>query len=154
MTATAYVDGSFNPDLGKYAFGCVLFHPDGEIEKLCGSGDSEDALLQRNVAGEMIAAMLSVKWALDNGYDSLAIFYDYSGIECWATGSWKAKNDLTRKYASYMRERMGRMKITFTKVAAHTKDKYNDMADELAKEGLTKEPGLPKIVPRTAKQNG
>ena len=146
MTGKAYVDGSFNPQVQKYAFGCLLFHPDGQTEELCGSGDSPDALAQRNVSGEMIAAMLSVKWALVNGYDSLEIYYDYMGIECWATGAWKAKNDLTRKYRDYMMARMRELNISFHKVAAHTNDPYNERADQLAKKGLEQPVGLPALV--------
>ena len=62
-TLTAYVDGSFNPQVNKYAYGCVLIKEDGSIEELCGSGNSPDALKQRNVSGEMIASMLSVQYA-------------------------------------------------------------------------------------------
>lgn len=144
---TAYVDGSFNPDIGKYAFGCVLFHPGGPSESLNGSGDTPEAAAQRNVAGEMIASMLSVRWAILNGYDRLDIYYDYKGIECWVTGEWKAKNDLTKKYAASMRKWSEKVKLSFHKVAAHTNDRYNEMADKLAKEGLLKEPGLPEIIP-------
>lgn len=146
--ARAYVDGSFNPNIGRYAFGCVLFHPDGEIEELCGSGDNPEALLQRNVAGEMIATMLSVKWAVVNGYSKLDIYYDYSGIESWVTGAWKAKNNLTQSYRDYMRNNGGRVNISFVKVAAHTNDTYNERADKLAKSGLEKEPGLPTVNAR------
>ena len=148
LKATCYVDGSFNPKLEKYAFGCVCFHPDGTTEEFCGSGNSEDALKQRNVAGEMIASMLALKWALVNEYNELEICYDYAGIEAWVTGAWKAKNDLTCKYRDFMREKSRTVKLTFTKIAAHTNDRYNEMADKLAKEGLTKEPGLPEIVKR------
>ncbi len=148
MKAVCYVDGSFNPKLEKYAFGCVCFHPDGETEEFCGSGNDPDALKQRNVSGEMIASMLAVRWAIINGYDELEICYDYSGIECWVTGEWKAKNDLTKKYSSYMRDKLDRIKIKFTKIEAHTKVEYNELADRLAKAGLEKEPGLPEIIKR------
>ncbi len=145
--ASAYVDGSFNSDIGKYAYGCVLFHDDGYVEELCGSGNAPEGVAQRNVAGEMIAAMLSVKWALLNGYESIEIFYDYSGIEKWVTGEWRAKNELTQKYRNAMQNWGKRIRITFSKVAAHTNVRYNERADRLAKEGLTKEAGLPQIVP-------
>ena len=148
MKAVCYVDGSYNPQVAKYAFGCVCFHPDGEIEEYNGSGNNPDALKQRNVAGEMIASMLSVRWALLNEYDELEICYDYSGIECWATGVWKAKNALTQKYRDFMQDKAKKIKISFTKVEAHTNVKYNEMADQLAKDGLEKEPGLPEIVRR------
>lgn len=143
---TAYVDGSFNPEIGRYAYGCVLFHPNGVCEELCGSGNDPDAVLQRNVAGEMIAAMLSVKWARVNGYSKLDIYYDYAGIEAWVSGAWKAKNKLTASYRDAMRNWMNTVEISFFKVAAHTSDKYNEQADKLAKCGLTKEPGLPEII--------
>ena len=148
MKAVCYVDGSFNPKMEKYAFGCVCFHPDGEIEEYCGSGNDPEAVKQRNVAGEMIASMLVVRWAIINGYDELEICYDYSGIECWVTGAWKAKNDLTKKYSAYMKDKLDRIKISFTKIEAHTKVEYNELADKLAKAGLEKEPGIPEIVKR------
>ena len=146
VVAKAYVDGSFNPSINKYAFGCVLFHPTGQIEELCGSGDSPDALQQRNVAGEMIASMLAVKWAIVNEYEAIDIFYDYSGIEAWVTGAWKAKNDLTKKYRDFMQSKQSIVQINFHKVAAHTNDTYNERADKLAKEGLERPVGLPEIT--------
>ncbi len=142
---TAYVDGSFNPEIGKYAFGLVLIHPSGYIEELSGSGDSPEAVSQRNVSGEMIASMLAVKWAIVNEYNSLDIYYDYKGIECWVTGEWKAKNDLTQKYRDFMQSKNKFINIRFFKVAAHTNVKYNEMADKLAKKGLTEPVGLPEI---------
>lgn len=151
MRATAYVDGSFNPAEKKYAFGLVCFHPNGITEEYCGSGDSEQALAQRNVSGEMIASMLAVKWAIVNGYTELEIFYDYVGIEAWVTGAWKAKNELTQKYRDAMRNWQSRVKIIFTKVPAHTGNEFNERADKLAKSGLLKEPGLPEIT--ALKQN-
>jgi len=144
-TAKCYVDGSFNPSIGKYAFGCVMIHENGVIEEYKGSGNNPDALSQRNVAGEMIASMLAVKWAIINEYEKVEIYYDYSGIECWVTGAWKAKNELTQKYRDWMRARKNNLEIEFFKVAAHTNDKYNEMADKLAKEGLLTECGIPEI---------
>ena len=143
--AVCYVDGSFNPEINKYAYGCVLVNEDGTYEGFNGSGNDPEALLQRNVAGEMIASMISVKLAITRGYTNLEIFYDYSGIECWVTGAWKAKNVLTRKYRDWMRSQMSKIDISFKKVTAHSNNKYNDMADNLAKEGLLKEPGVPEI---------
>ena len=149
---TAYVDGSFNPEMGKYAFGLVLIHPNGQVEEKCGSGDTPEAVLQRNVSGEMIASMLSVKWAAVNSYRSLDIYYDYSGIECWATGTWKAKNDLTRKYRDFMQKAMESLDVRFFKVEAHSNVKYNEMADKLAKKGLTLPTGLPDITKQNIDQ--
>ncbi len=135
----AYVDGSYSEALAKYAFGCILIKPDGEIIRKSGNGDNPDSLAIRNVAGEMLAAMNAVKWCRENGFSSLKICYDYAGIEMWATGRWKTNNELTRKYAEYMMEKAGSMQISYKKIAAHTGDRYNEEADKLAKEALEEE---------------
>lgn len=92
----AYVDGSFDETLGKYAFGCIIITPNGETIKEFGNGDNPESLAIRNVAGEMLGAMYAVKWAVKNGYDNIELHYDYEGIEKWAVGEWKAKNTLLR----------------------------------------------------------
>ena len=115
----AYVDGSFDAAIGKYAFGCVILTPDGDIIKESGNGDNPESLAIRNVAGEMLGAMTAVRWAITNGYDNLELRYDYEGIEKWVTGAWKAKNTLTQKYAEYMQRQQNHIKISFGKVKAH-----------------------------------
>lgn len=141
----AYVDGSFSKEIGKYSFGCVIIKPDGEIIRESGNGDNPESLAQRNVTGEMLGAMYAVKWCEVNGYSAIKICYDYMGIEMWATGGWKANNNLTQKYAAFMRACGSRIRITFQKIAAHTGDKYNEEADKLAKAALVEGNGIPKI---------
>jgi ribonuclease HI len=63
----------------------------------------------------------------------------------WATGQWKTKTNLTKKYADYMRSNMTKIEIIFQKVKAHTGNKYNEEADQLAKKALTDGNGIPKI---------
>lgn len=140
----AYVDGSFDVSVGRYSFGCVIITPDNRIIRQFGNGDNPDSVALRNVTGEMLGAMFAVQWCLVNDYKSINICYDYKGVELWVTGAWKAKNDLTQKYASYMRGHAGRISMTFTKIAAHTGDYYNEEADKLAKRGLTEGKGIPK----------
>lgn len=132
----AYVDGSFDVSLGRYAYGCVLLAPTGEIIRESGSGNNPESAALRNVTGEMLGAMHAVKWSMEHGYLAVDIRYDYMGIEMWATGGWKAKNDLTQKYAEYMQRQAQKIKITFQKIAAHTGVKYNEEADKLAKAAL------------------
>lgn len=141
----AYVDGSFDVKIGRYSFGCVLITPEGDVVEQSGNGDNPDSLALRNVTGEMLGAMFAVQWCIKNGYSAVDIRYDYSGIEMWAAGKWKAKNELTQKYAAYMQRNNKRINITFTKIAAHTGDYYNEQADALAKRALTEGNGIPKI---------
>ena len=138
-------DGSFDSDIGKYAFGCIIITPNGEIVRESGNGDNPDSIALRNVTGEMLGAMFAVKWCDKNGYSAIEICYDYLGIEKWATGEWKAKNSLTKKYADFMKENSDKLNISFKKIAAHTGNKYNEEADKLAKAALTNGKGIPKI---------
>ena len=133
---TAYVDGSYNPDLNRYAYGCIIVDNDEVLTELSGSGNDPEVAKIRNVAGGMLGARNAVKWAGSNGYDSIRIYYDYMGIEMWATGGWKAKNEYTKGYRDYMNRASSAIRISFEKVAAHTGDKFNEMADKLAKSAL------------------
>lgn len=141
----AYVDGSYDDSLKKYAFGCVFITEDGRVYTEFGNGDNARSLQHRNVTGEMLGAMYAVRFAMMNGFRELEICYDYEGIEKWVTGEWRSKTELTQKYAVAMREWSRSISISFRKVAAHTNVMYNEMADKLAKKGLTEGNGVPKV---------
>lgn len=141
----AYVDGSYEDSIKKYAFGCVFILPDGRIYTEYGNGDNEKSLQHRNVTGEMLGAMFAVKFAMLNGFSGIEICYDYQGIEKWVTGEWRSRTELTQKYAQTMRAWGTRIAIRFTKVAAHTNVRYNELADRLAKIGLTEGKGVPEV---------
>ena len=142
----AYVDGSFEKSIGRYAFGCVLLTPDGQEIRESGSGSDPAGVAIRNVAGEMLGAMNAVKWAQENGYPAVEIRYDYEGVEKWVTGVWRAKTPLTSKYAVHMQEAGKKIQISFCKVAAHTGNHYNEEADQLAKSALLRTEEEVKIV--------
>lgn len=141
----AYVDGSYDDSLKKYAFGCVFLLPDGRIFVEYGNGDNAQSIQHRNVTGEMLGAMYAVKFAMLNGFSGLEIRYDYEGIAKWVTGEWRTKTELTGKYAASMREWAKSVEIRFTKVAAHTNVYYNELADKMAKTGLRMGNGVPKV---------
>lgn len=140
----AYVDGSYEDSLKKYAFGCVFILPDGHIYVQYGNGDREQSLQHRNVTGEMLGAMYAVKTAMVNNFKGIEIRYDYQGIEKWVTGEWRSKTELTQKYTHAMRDWGRSIEISFRKVAAHTNIRYNELADSLAKRGLREGNGVPK----------
>lgn len=135
-TAFAYVDGSFNSKTGVYGYGVVLFSASDEADYFvfCGTGSLySDA---RNVAGEVCGAIRAVKEAINLGYSSIRICYDYEGIEAWCNGRWRAQKPLTIHYRGAMDKLSKEINITFKKVAAHTGVKYNEMADGLAKQAV------------------
>lgn len=141
----AYVDGSYEHTLLKYAFGCVFLLPDGRRLTENGSGNNPESAKLRNVTGEMLGAMFAVRFAMKNGYQKIEICYDYEGVEKWVTGAWKSKTKLTQKYAQAMRSWGEKVQISFTKVAAHTNVYYNEMADQLAKAALVEMDGIPEV---------
>lgn len=141
----AYVDGSYEHSLLKYAFGCVFLTSDGVVRLQNGCGKDPETAKQRNVSGEMLGAMYAAGYAVKNGYTKLEIRFDYEGIAKWVLGDWKAKNELTQKYRDYMRNMMSKISVSFTKVAAHTNVTFNELADQMAKKGLTDKDGVPEI---------
>lgn len=145
-TLVAYVDGSYEDSIKKYAFGCVFLMPDGRIYTQKGSGNNPESALLRNVTGEMLGAMYAVRWAIKNGFKEIELRYDYEGVEKWVTGAWKSKTELTQKYAMSMQMWQAQIQMKFTKVPAHSNVFYNEMADKLAKEGLVSTEGIPEIT--------
>ena len=142
---TAYVDGSYNDELKRYAFGCVFITPQGGIYLAMGNGDNPETVSMRNVTGEMLGAMYAVRTAMKNGFSAVDLYDDYEGIEKWVTGEWKSKKEHTKKYAEAMRSWGTHIGVRFHKVVAHTKVEYNELADQTAKRGLTEGKGIPPI---------
>ena len=52
-----YVDGSFDVNLQKYSFGCVILLEDGRIVERSGNGDEPELLAIRNVERCMVQCM-------------------------------------------------------------------------------------------------
>ena len=88
-----------------------------------------------NVSGELLAAKYVMEYALTHGISKCSLYYDYMGIEMWATKKWKRNNVLTNEYAAFCERIFPHVKVYFHKVHAHTGDTYNEMADQLAKAG-------------------
>lgn len=136
--AIAYVDGSYSKELLKYSYGCVIQYNNKRIE-LSGSDNNPKYIEMNNVAGEILGSINAIKWAIENGVESINIFHDYEGISKWANGDWKANKLGTKEYQEYIKDSRGKLQINFTKVAAHTGVELNEVADQLAKKALLSE---------------
>ena len=133
--AVAYTDGSFLLSEGKYSFGVVLFVGSEKLE-FSKSFEDADMAQMRNVAGEISGAAFAMDYCIKNNIQSLEIRYDYEGVEKWCTGEWKTNKTGTAEYAKYYNIIKDKLKVVFTKVKGHSGDKYNDLADALAKAAL------------------
>ena len=131
-----YVDGSFAVDKGNFSYGLVAIEDGEVIFEDNGIGFDEEAIALRNVSGEVLGAQKAVEFAINKGYKEVTIAYDYQGIESWALGTWKRNNKVTSQYNSFMQEKMKFIKINFKKIKGHSGNKYNDIADKLAKSAL------------------
>ncbi len=131
----AYVDGSYNISTREFSYGMVILKGDEEI---CFSQKFNDNDLadMRNVAGEIMGSMSAMRYCLDNNFKSITIYFDYEGIEKWCKGYWKTNKEGTKNYKEYYDSIKNKIHIVFKKVKAHSGDKYNDMADKLAKKAL------------------
>ena len=131
-TAIAYVDGSYNADTCQYSCGVVFLTEDDELH-IAQKGEREEYADMRNVAGEILGAELAMKKAVELGISKLQIYHDYQGIASWCLGEWKTNQEGTKAYKQFYDSLQNQLEIQFVKVKGHSGDKYNDLADELAK---------------------
>jgi ribonuclease HI len=113
-TLRCYVDGSWSPksvDPNLAGWG-VVFETGATISGTIPHKGT------RQVAGECEAVLMAVAFAIKSGAQKLVVFYDYQGLEEWATGSWKAKNPVTSRYRKAFTERLPKydLEVRFVKV--------------------------------------
>ena len=132
---TAYIDGSYDASTGCYSFGGVLII--GKTHQtFCKKYEADEYSDARNVAGEIKGAGYIIHYAICHEIKELNIIYDYEGIEKWYTGAWKASSPIAQAYVNFKNKVRNKIQIHFIKVKSHSNDKYNDMADKLAKKAL------------------
>lgn len=129
----AYVDGSYNKATEQAGCGVVLLDEEHNILDTISEVARESSMW--NVSGEIDACLKAITWADNHDFHTIDIYYDYEGIEKWATRKWKCKKELTKWYRDAIDDAQEQLGITinFHKVKGHSNDKYNDMADALAK---------------------
>lgn len=131
MRYEIYVDGSFIN--GATGYGAVILKNGKVIDELSGRVDPSEVNGTRQVAGELVAVREALTWCRAQSVDQVDIYYDYLGIEKWATGKWKTNQPLTKEYARFVRACP--IKVRWHKVDSHTGNRWNDRADALAKKG-------------------
>lgn len=134
-TIIAYVDGSYNGSDTEFSYGMVIL--EGEEEYTFSKKiEDEELAKMHNVAGEIAGAMAAMEYAVSHQKKGVIIYHDYEGIAKWCTGEWKTNKTGTIAYKRYYEEMCQKIRIEFIKVRGHSHDRYNDMADQLAKQAL------------------
>lgn len=135
----AFVDGSYDATGEKSAFGVVIFSCGGNKNILYKSFNKQlgaEFISFRNVSAELEGVKEAICWAIQYGKRKIVIYYDYEGIEKWATGQWKAKKTITKEYVAFIQEKSSVIEIEFVKVPAHTGIEFNEEVDLIAKNAL------------------
>lgn len=131
--AIAYVDGSYHKNTNEFSYGVVIFYKNKQIQFSQRLNDLKLAAMN-NVAGEIIGAQNAMRFCLDNNIKNLELYYDYEGIEKWITGEWNTNKEGTKAYKKFYEDNIfNKLQIKFIKVKAHSGNKFNDLADSLAK---------------------
>lgn len=131
----AFVDGSYEKISKTYGSGIAVLNFDNDsVEEYKEAGiDKWD---QWNIVGEVEASKYAIKLAKEKKIKKLCIYHDLKNLSLWASGSWQAKNEYTQDYVRYVEKYSKDVDITFVKVKGHSANKYNDIADRLAREAI------------------
>lgn len=130
----AYIDGSYNKSEGVVGAGGIMFLNGEEITFSFANREKKYTDFW-NVSGELLGAMYVMNYAIERNIKTCSLYYDYLGIEMWATKKWKRNTIVTEEYANFYEKITSTLEVSFHKVAAHTGDVYNEIADSLAKAG-------------------
>lgn len=132
-----YVDGSFghqNQHIGGWSF--IVTLNEAVIDSGRGQIVNSNILEGRQVGCECFAVQEALKWARAKNV-KINIFFDYIGLKMWINDiwggkPWKQNKFYTKEYRKFCLENRDLI-VDFIKVEAHSGDRFNEMADELAK---------------------
>jgi len=130
----ADVDGAYKNGITTYA---SIIRKNGRvITQLTGVVKPEEVDGSHQIAGEIQGVIETLKWCKTHYVKTIRIYYDYLGLYMWATGGWKARKKVSENYVKFMKN--NKIKIDWVKIPAHFGYSWNESADKLAKETLTK----------------
>lgn len=133
--AVAYVDGSYHDGTKEFSYGAVIAYA-GEEFHFSEKVEDPSLVSMRNVAGEIKGSECAMRFALEHNCEKVYIYHDYEGIAKWCLGEWKTNKEGTKAYKEFYDSIKDKLEIHFVKVKGHSNDRYNDLADKLAKQAL------------------
>lgn len=130
------VDGSFNNVTNMVGAGIILKKRNESPLSLCFKYEGP-FINKRNIAGELLATIKAVIYAIGCNFNKFTIMFDYIGNYKYCYDNWKCEDIFTRNYKRAMLKLIEKynLQIRFVKVKSHTNINLNDLADEAAKMG-------------------
>ena len=91
-----------------------------------------------STTAELMSAMMAVERSIDEGLKSLTIVHDNAQVKTFAFEPSK-KNEFSKKYYEFMRQKSGLIDISFEKVKSHSGNEQNDKVDRMIRHKKIKE---------------
>lgn len=132
-----YVDGSYIDNKIGWSYVAVK---NKKIKAYNSGNIKETKDTSRNISGELFATLDAVVSAIRMDKKEMYIVHDYQGISSFVTGAWTPKTVEAKDYTKAMKGLIKEydLNIHFVKVKGHSNNKFNDLADNLAKQGVMK----------------
>jgi len=132
-----YTDGSYNETTVVYGGGFIVLKDNIVIHEGTASGNKVEFAIERNNAGELSAVMAGMLWVMQNGYKHIVIFHDYRGVADFITDDWEAQSNCSKLYKAWvLKHKDVHIKIDYVWTRGHAGNKYNEMADKLARKAV------------------
>lgn len=143
MIVKVYTDGTFNTSNNCYGSAGRLYIDNYPIPlEFKIKGQDTYKIKSRQTAGELLAVMHAIDYAILLKAERVEIYYDYEAIEKLTLtkeeGGITPRKRLTKNYKTFIDENKNKIIIKFIKVKAH-KNKNNIKVDRLAREVTTVE---------------
>ena len=143
MILDIYVDGSYFKKTPNITFGGIIIVDNKKKNNVIlirrVETEYQNFVTMNNAGGEIVAALVGLIDACQicNGEKStLNIYYDYTGVKSFLTGEYNAKKDGNLQYIHAVRSVLSKnpnIELKFHKIKAHSGNKFNDLADTVAK---------------------
>lgn len=131
----AFVDGSYDQNTKIYGAAVIVYNKEEKIKIYHTAGFDKSNV--HSICGELEAAKLAVKKAMEENKKNIVIYHDSQSISDLCIGKARAKNKYLKEYAEFMKKASENLKINFIKLRGHRNESiYNDMADDEAASAL------------------
>ena len=116
-TACAYINGSFYQPKKFYSYGIIMKY-DNKIIKLSGKDNNPDFVPSRQISGQLLAAIIAIKEAINLNQNVVIINHNIEGIEAYAgtTEDWTLKSKITQYFKREYDKYKTKIKIVFKKI--------------------------------------